>query len=74
MAKTVAKNPRRSNGGRTEQEQRAELLAWFENYKPRTKLGRKLVERRITTPDVVDEQLFCEYGRGRTFVSDKAVR
>lgn len=47
MSKTTVKKPRRTNNNRNEHEERAELLAWFENYKPRTELGRKLVARRL---------------------------
>jgi hypothetical protein len=46
MKKSTVKNPH-ANRSRAEHNERDELLAWYENYEPRTELGRKLVARRI---------------------------
>lgn len=47
MSKNVAKIRKPSGKPRAEQDERARLLAWLAQYKPRTELGRKLAAHRI---------------------------
>jgi len=47
MSKNVVKDPKPSGRAVTEEDERAKLLAWLGQYKPRTELGRKLAAKRL---------------------------
>jgi len=47
MSKNVVKHPQPSSRASAEEDERAKLLAWLAQYKPRTELGRKLVAKRL---------------------------